>query len=264
MDCKEYSERRACQLFGLSRTARRVQDQAHDSDKEITDLLLRLASSHKRWGFGLMFRWLRKQGYRWNHKRVYRVYCDLSLRIKPKKRIPSRNPVELHQPHQTNEFWSMDFMSDSLWDGRKFRTLNVIDDFNRESLAIEIDFSLPSERVVRVLEQLSEWRGYPQFLRVDNGPELISGNLQEWASEHNVTISYIEPGKPAQNGYIERFNRTYREDILDQYWFRDLNEVRELTESWMHVYNGERPHMALGDQTPWEFLQTNDRRKFNF
>jgi len=261
MDCKNCSERQACRLFGLSRTASRHENQQSDADKEITDLLLRLADSHKRWGFGLMFRWLKRRGYSWNHKRVYRIYCELSLnlRIKPKKRLPSRNPVELHQPACSNEFWSMDFMSDSLFNGRKFRTLNIIDDFNRESLAIEVDFSLPSERVVRVLNQLSEWRGYPKFLRVDNGPELISQNLQDWAKKHNVTISYIEPGKPAQNGYIERFNRTFREDILDQYWFNNLKEVREITENWMMIYNGERPHMALGDQTPWEFLKTNSQ-----
>lgn len=261
MDCKSCSERRACRLFGLSRTASRYENQQSDADKEITDLLLRLADSHKRWGFGLMFRWLRRRGYIWNHKRVYRIYCELSLnlRIKPKKRLPSRNPVELHQPVSSNEFWSMDFMSDSLFNGRKFRTLNIIDDFNRESLAIEVDFSLPSERVVRVLNQLSEWRGYPKFLRVDNGPELISHNLQDWAKKHSVTISYIEPGKPAQNGYIERFNRTFREDVLDQYWFSNLQEVREVTENWMMIYNGERPHMAIGDQNPWEFLETRSQ-----
>ena len=123
-----------------------------------------------------MFAWLKRQGYKWNHKKVYRIYCSLglNLRIKPKKRLPTRNPIPLNQPNNPNIFWSMDFMSDSLTNGRKFRTLNVIDDFNRESLSIEIDFSLPAPRVVRVLEQIANWRGYPSFLRVDNGPELIS------------------------------------------------------------------------------------------
>ena len=204
-----------------------------------------------------MFRWLRKNGYEWNHKRVYRVYCELALnlRIKPKKRLPSRNPIPLHQPEQPNDFWSMDFMSDSLTNGRKFRTLNVIDDFNRESLSIEIDYSLPSERVVRTLDQIAAWRGYPKFLRVDNGPELISQVLSNWAKKYGVNIDYIQPGKPAQNGYIERFNRTYREDILDQYLFSNLDEVRDLTENWMMMYNGERPHSSLGYQSPWEFLE---------
>ena len=219
-------------------------------------MLVRLADSHKRWGFGLMFRWLRKNGYDWNHKRVYRVYKDLALnlRINPKKRLPSRTPVALHQPEAPNAFWSMDFMADSLSCGRRFRTLNIIDDFNRESLSIEIDFSLPADRVIRVLKQTAEWRGYPKFIRVDNGPELISQKLLDWAEEHGVVVNHIEPGKPAQNGYIERFNRTYREDILDQYWFDNLDEVREITGKWMVMYNGKRPHSSLDDQTPWEFM----------
>ena len=148
----------------------------------------------------------------------------------------------------------MDFMSDALASGRKFRTLNILDDFNCESLAIEIDYSLPAERVVRVLAQVALTRGYPAFIRVDNGPEYISQRLMEWAEQHGVMISHIQPGKPAQNGYIERFNRTYREDILDQYWFSDLDEVRDLTEEWMIMYNGQRPHSSLGNKTPWEYM----------
>ncbi len=240
----------------MHRSTIRRQKAIPDAKLEITELLMRLADSHKRWGFGLMFGWLRRQGYSWNHKRVYKIYCELSLnlRIKPKKRLPARNPVPLHQPAVPNSFWSMDFMSDSLANGRRFRTLNLLDDFNRESLAIEIDFSLPAERVVRVLDQVAASRGYPAFLRVDNGPELISNKLLEWATQHGVTITHIQPGKPAQNGYIERFNRTYREDVLDQYWFSSLDEVREITESWMNMYNGQRPHSSLDNKTPWEFL----------
>lgn len=244
-------------MFSLSRTACRYKIIEPEVDNEITDLLLRLADSHKRWGFGLMFRWLKRNGYQWNHKRVYRVYCMLSLnlRIKPKKRLPTRDPIPLHQPEAPNLFWSMDFMSDSLCCGRKFRTLNILDDFNREILCIEIDFSLPTERVVRCLEQVAIIHGYPKFLRVDNGPELISQKLIDWPAEHGVTINYIQPGKPAQNGYIERFNRTFREDILDQYWFEDLSQARTLTSEWMTMYNTERPHSSLGDCTPQEYKQ---------
>ena len=187
------------------------------------------------------------------------MYCELelNLRIKPRKRVPSRDPQPLSVPEAANEFWSMDFMSDSLICGRTFRTLNIIDDFNRESLSIEIDFSLPSERVVRVLDHLAEWRGYPNFIRVDNGPELISQTLKDWAVEHGVVLDWIEPGKPTQNSYIERFNRTYREDILDQYAFSNLDEVRDLSQEWQAMYNGERPHMSLNDMTPWEYLEVN-------
>jgi putative transposase len=259
MECKEYSQRRACQLFNVNRAMCRYSCTVLDSTQDITELLLRLADSHKRWGFGLMFRWLRRNGYTWNHKKVYRIYCDLALnlRIKPKKRLAARTPVPLHQPVKPNAFWSMDFMSDSLACGRKFRTLNVLDDFNRESLSIEIDFSLPAERVTRVLDQVSAWRGYRRFIRADNGPELISQRLLGWGKQHDVTISHIQPGKPAQNGYIERFNRTYREDVLDQYWFNSLDEVREITNEWMAMYNGQRPHSSLGDQTPWEYMASN-------
>lgn len=253
------SQRRICTLYGVHRSTVRRKTKVADAKQEITELLMRLADSHKRWGFGLMFRWLRRQGYAWNHKRVYKIYCELALnlRIKPKKRLPARTPVPLHQPPKPNFFWSMDFMSDALASGRKFRTLNVLDDFNRESLAIEVDYSLPAERVVRVLEQVVLTRGYPAFIRVDNGPEYISQRLLEWAEQHGVTISHIQPGKPAQNGYIERFNRTYREDILDQYWFNNLDEVREITEEWMIMYNGQRPHSSLGDKTPWEYMACN-------
>ncbi len=250
------SQRRICALYNVHRSTVRRKIVVCDVEQEITELLMSLADSHRRWGFGLMFRWLRRQGYVWNHKRVYKIYCKLALnlRIKPKKRIPTREPIPLHQPMKPNTFWSMDFMSDALACGRKFRTLNVLDDFNRESLAIEIDFSLPTERVVRVLEQVALVRGYPSFIRVDNGPELISQRLLEWAQEHNVTISHIQPGKPAQNGYIERFNRTYREDVLDQYWFRNLKEVRDITGDWIAMYNGQRPHSSLGGKTPWEYM----------
>jgi putative transposase len=256
MDNWSCSQRRICGLYGVQRSTVRRKITVSDVKQDITELLMRLADSHKRWGFGLMFRWLRRQGYTWNHKRVYKIYCELALnlRIKPKKRIPARDPIPLHQPVKPNSFWSMDFMSDALACGRKFRTLNVLDDFNRESLAIEVDFSLPAERVVRVLDQIALGRGYPDFIRVDNGPELISQRLLEWAGQHGVTINHIQPGKPAQNGYIERFNRTYREDVLDQYWFHNIHEVRNITEEWMGMYNGQRPHSSLGDKTPWEFM----------
>ena len=148
----------------------------------------------------------------------------------------------------------MDFMSDSLEVGRKFRTLNVIDDHNREVLAVEIDYSLPAARVIRVLEQIAEERGLPEEIRVDNGPEFISVTLECWAKSKQVKLEHIKPGKPAQNAYIERFNRTYREDILDMYIFRTLEDVRDLTTKWMYDYNNERPHQALGGIPPRAWL----------
>jgi putative transposase len=161
-------------------------------------------------------------------------------------------------PAIANHCWSMDFMSDSLFCGRRFRTFNVVDDFNREALAIEIDLSLPAPRVIRVLERIVAWRGYPSKLRMDNGPEFISAALAEWADEHRIELEFIKPGTPTQNSYVERFNRTYRDEILNMYVFRTLNEVRELTENWMREYNEERPHDSLEDLTPWEYLAKHD------
>lgn len=253
---KGYSKRRACRVTNISRTALAYQPTRNSDDDMLKKLLLQLADQHKRWGFGKMLEWLRLNGYDWNHKKVYRVYSELclNLRIKPKKRLPTRHPKPLVQPEKRNDSWSMDFMSDSLVCGRAFRTLNVIDDYNREALDIVIDTSLPAQQVLNTLERLAFWRGYPKSIRVDNGPEFISGKLAEWAKAHQVTLAFIEPGKPAQNAFIERFNRTYREDILDQYLFQNLGEVRALTEEWVHNYNHERPHTALGGKTPAQMV----------
>ena len=177
----------------------------------------------------------------------------LHLKRKPKKRLPARAAQTLVVPGQANQTWSLDFMSDSLSNGRAFRTLNVIDDFNREALWIEVDTSLPAERVVRVLEQLLDWRDKPTHIRMDNGPELISQRLESWAQEKHIDLLHIQPGKPAQNAYIERFNRTFREDVLDAYLFDDLQEVRHITERWLEDYNTIRPHEALQGVSPRQF-----------
>ena len=151
----------------------------------------------------------------------------------------------------------MDFMSDSLFCGRRFRTFNVVDDFSREALAIEIDVGLPSDRVIRVLERIVAWRGYPSKLRSDNGPEFVSAALAEWAEAHGIELEFIQPGKPTQNSYVERFNRTFRDEVLNMYVFRSLSEVREITQNWISEYNEERPHDSLGDLTPYEFMATS-------
>jgi len=150
-------------------------------------------------------------------------------------------------------------MSDSLTDGRSYRTLNVIDDFNREALAVEVDHSLPSERVARVLDQVAEERGYPRKLRSDNGPEFMAQALENWAEQNNVELTPIQPGKPTQNAYIERFNRTFREEVLSLYVFQDLNKVRDESTKWQYAYNSDRPHTALNGQTPWGYLSCQPR-----
>jgi putative transposase len=250
------SERRACRLIQMHRSSYRYVARPRD-DSAVIEVLGRLAETHRRWGFDKMMAWLRSHGYRWNHKRVRRVYREMGLhiRIKPKKRLPSRHPQPLVVPKGPSISWSMDFMSDSLVGGRRFRTLNIIDDYNRECLAIEIDTSLSSERVIRVLERLCEQRGYPRQLRSDNGPEFLADKIGEWARQHDVHWDFIKPGKPTQNGYIERFNRTYREDVLDAYLFYSLQEARTITTQWMPIYNEERPHAALGGFTPVQYVR---------
>jgi len=207
-------------------------------------------------GFWKLYGYIRKEGYLWNHKRLHRVYVKLKMNLKRKhkRRLPSRIKEPLSVPKGVNESWSMDFMSDSLTCGRKFRTLNIIDDHNREGLAIEIDTSLPARRVMRTLSQLLEERGAPNQIRVDNGPEYTSQELVDWCSKKGIELKYIQPGRPMQNGYIERFNGTYRRDILDAYMFNSLDEVRKLTWKWMEEYNSCRPHDSLMGLLPREYL----------
>lgn len=228
-------------------------------DDPVIQVLVSLAEQYPRYGFKKLFQILRRQGHPWNHKRVYRVYCSLkmNLRRKGKKRLPSRNPQPLAVPANANKCWSIDFMSDVLTSGQRFRTFNVVDDFNREALAIEVNTSLPAARVVRVLNQVTAWRGFPEKMRMDNGPELVSVALADWAEENGVELEFIEPGRPMQNSYVERFNRTYREEVLDYYIFSSLSEVREITDKWLKEYNEERPHEALGGLTPTERLMVN-------
>ena len=251
------SERRACRLLNLSRSVYRYQV-LRPNDQPLEHALLKLAEQHPRWGFDKMADYLKHQGNSWNHKRLYRVYrqLGLNLRVKPKKRLPPRRAQPLEVPDHANHSWSLDFMTDSLINGRAFRTLNVIDDFNREALWIEVDTSLPAERVLRVLELLTTERGYPARLRLDNGPELIAHQLAAWAHAHQVELAHIQPGKPAQNAYIERFNRTFREEVLDAYVFSSLDEVREITEAWLDEYNAVRPHAALQGLSPYQYVAT--------
>ena len=248
------SERRVCRILDLSRCVYRYQAKKMDDD-QIEQELRHLAERKPRWGYGKMIDYLKNQGYGWNHKRIYRVYCDLALNLrpKPKKRLPARIAQVLAQPAQADQSWSLDFMSDSLSNGRAFRTLNILDDFNREALWIEVDTSLPAERVIRVLEMLLIWRSAPRQIRMDNGPELISHRLAAWAKEHHIELAHIQPGKPAQNAYIERFNRTFREDVLDAYLFNSLEEVRQIVEPWIEEYNLLRPHEALQGLSPHQF-----------
>lgn len=227
-------------------------------DEKIKEILKQMATNHIRWGFDKMMSKMKRDGYPWNHKRVYRIYCEigLNIRVKPRKRLPKGEAVSLFQPIKPNVCWSIDFMSDALRHGRKFRTFNVIDDYNREAILVAPDFTLPAIRVTQLLDQIATFRGYPEMIRVDHGPEFESYVFKRWARKHNILICFIQPGKPAQNGFIERFNRTYREDVLDIYLFDHLNEVKTITREWINTYNHVRPHESIGNQSPRDFASS--------
>lgn len=251
------SIRVACVTFSVSESCYRYQAKLSSENTEIADLLVRLTQHQRNWGFGLCFLYLRNvKGYPWNHKRVYRIYreLELNMRIKPRKRLVREKPEALVVPTVINASWSMDFMHDQLEDGRRYRLFNVIDDYNREGLGIEVDLSLPSERVMRALDQIIEWRGKPAQIRCDNGPEYISAALAAWAEKQSITLVFIQPGNPQQNAYIERYNRTVRYDWLAHYLFHSIEEVQEYATQWLWTYNNERPNMALGGITPQQKL----------
>jgi putative transposase len=256
------SERRACQLLGLSRSSCRYQPRRRE-EKALRERLRELAAERRRFGYRRLAVLLLREGWTVNWKRVYRVYRQEHLQVgrRPRKRGVSRQRLPLALPGGPNERWSMDFMMDSLATGRRFRTLNVVDDYTRECLRIEVDTSLGGERVARVLEQLRWQRGGPQVIVVDHGPEFTSQALDRWAYQRGVRLHFIDPGKPEQNAYVESFNGKFRDECLNEHWFADLKEAREKIEDWRQDYNQRRPHSALGYQTPEEFAaQTAARR----
>jgi putative transposase len=230
-------------------------------DTAVIEALQDLAFKHPTYGFRKLFAYIRRSGNEWNHKRVYRVHKLLKLnrKRKGKRRLPSRVKQPLEKQEEINQSWSMDFMSDSMVGARRFRTVNLIDDCTREVLKIEIDTSQSSKRIIRTLERVILERGKPSTIRTDNGPEFTSKDLELWAKDNEIQIQFIQPGRPMQNRYIERFNRIYRESILDAYLFFDLDQVRQLTEEWMDEYNNRRPHESLNNLTPneWKMKQLN-------
>ena len=247
----------ACRIARLSRTAwYRPAGDRSARDQPVIDALVALVDRNSRWGFWLCYDRLRALGHGWNWKRVYRVYCALRLNLKRrrKKRVLTRPRLALEAPPILNRTWALDFMGDTLYDGRCYRTLNVLDEGNREALAIEISTSLPSRRVVQLLGQLVALHGVPTMLRCDNGPELIAAALTTWCETHGIVLHHIEPGKPNQNAFIERFNKTYRTEVLDAWVFTSLAEVRQVTEEWLEMYNTERPHGSLGGVPPRPYL----------
>ena len=247
------TQRQACRCVGLARST--VQYQKHPpDDTAIIERLGQLTEKHPAIGVWQCHYRLRIMGHGWNFKRVYRVYTGMRLNIRrrARKRLPARVKQALLRPQEPNQVWSIDFMHDTLWDGRTYRLLNVIDDYNRQLLAVEVDTSLPALRVIRVLQAIQEVRPLPQMIRVDNGPEFISHKLDAWCRQHNITLHHIQPGKPTQNAYVERFNGNMRRELLDANVFITLDDVRERAAECMHDYNHHRPHKALGYRSPMQ------------
>ena len=255
------SGRRACRTVGVSRTRLYYRPVERD-DSELIAAILALIEEEPAWGQDKMIGRLVADGRGWNPKRIRRVYraLKLHLRRRGKRRLPARVKEPLALPATLNECWSADFMSDALYSGRRFRTFNVIDDFAREGLDIEIDTSITGERVVRVLERIRLERGSaPKRLRLDNGPEMISTALEAWACEHGVRLQFIQPGRPMQNAFIERFNRSFRDEVLDAYLFESLDDVRTITRDWLWRYNHRRTHDSLDGKTPTEYARSGKR-----
>ena len=252
----QFGVTRSCGLIGISRSLYRYESKRPD-DAPLKERLTELAGQKRRYGYRRLHVLLRREGWLLNWKRTYRVYREAGLMVRrlKRKRIAGIERQEKVLANGPNESWSMDFVSDGFVDGRRLRCLNIVDDFTKECLAIEVDTSLAGRRVVSVLERLAEMRGLPRSITVDNGPEFISKALDAWAYEQRLTLRFIEPGKPQQNAYIESFNGKFRDECLNEHWFLSMRHARAVIADWRMEYNEERPHSALDYQTPKEFVE---------
>lgn len=226
--------------------------------------LRELAMARIGYGYRRLHILIAREGWSVNHKRVYRLYKEegLAMRKRPPRRRKSCLKRELRPAAaRKNECWSMDFMSDELFDGRRIRLLTIVDIHTRESLAIYVGQRIRGSEVVQVLERVTEERGRPQTIQVDNGPEFISKDVDLWAYWNHVKLDFSRPGKPTDNAYIESFNGRFRQECLNEHWFMDLEDARDKVESWRRDYNGERPHSSLGNATPEEFAAKNEPQK---
>lgn len=258
LEAEGLSQRQACRLSGCPRPTARYRSCKHTSDAIIRDRLRSIAQDRPRFGWRRLNILLQREGIVVNHKRLRRIYCEEHLQVRPRKKRRVRlvrgnvSPT----PTRVNEEWGLDFMQEYLMRKRKVRLLTIEDRFTREGLALDPDFSLTSRRVIRTLDDISAVRGYPSRLRVDNGPENVAGAMLQWAVDHNVQLHFIDPGKPAQNAWIESFNARVRDEFLNVQAFWALPDLREAADAWLVDYNEVRPHSSLGYLTPKEFAET--------
>lgn len=252
------SERRACRIVGLSRSVRQYRPVPRD-DGDVVKRMKELASENRRYGYLRLHAMLRREGLVANPKRTYRLYTAEGLQVRTKKRrkLPRRDRVVPRVPDGPMQRWSLDFVSDQLADCRRFRVLNVIDDYSRICPGQIVDVSISGARITRFLDDLALRTGLPKEIVLDNGPEGTSKAMFDWSEKTGVRLRFIEPGKPVQNAFVESFNGKLRDECLNLHWFRSLRHAREEIESWRRHYNAERPHSALGYLSPNEFLTTN-------
>lgn len=251
------SQRRACSLIGISRNTLRYRSRRKMRDETLRKRMRELSERRRRFGSPRIHVLLKREGLVVNHKRTERIYAEegLSLRVRKRKKRTAMARVELPSPERPNQRWSMDFVQDQLADGRRFRTLTIVDSFTRECPALEVDTSIGGKRVARVLDRLAFLRGLPEAITIDNGPEFTSNALDEWAYRNNVKLDFIRPGKPVENAYIESFNGKFRDECLNDNWFLSLDDAREIIEAWRIDYNRQRPHSSLDNLTPMEYVE---------
>ena len=254
----DVSERRACKVIGQSRMTQRYKTKCPDTDKALTAEIKKLAKKHKRYGYRMITAKLHQEGWVVNHKRVQRIWQKEGLQVPYRRKFKkakgsSENSCAVKKAEHPNDIWTYDFMSDQTEDGRKLKLLTVLDEFTRESLAIEVDRSIRAKDVIAVLEYLFMVRGVPRFIRSDNGPEFIADAIKKWLKEKHVETLYVEPGSPWENGYIESFNGKLRDEVLNREVFYSVKEAKVIVESWRLEYNNHRPHSGLGYMTPAAF-----------
>lgn len=266
---KKYSIRRRCLVLGIRRKTYYRRKKGHrpeQRDLEVIAQLKEVTTKYLAWGFWMVFHFLRNQGYIWNHKRVYRIWKaeGLHLRVVPKRPKLKRKFRDLLAPDKINEGWAMDFLSDWVVGHKeqKVRIINIMDECSRRALWTEAHRSITAKTLIEVLDKVVEWRGLPSYIRCDNGPEFISNKLKKWADDNQVEIRFIQPGKPTQNGLIERLNGTLRKECLNLEWFESIEQLNEHLQEWWKTYNTIRPHSSIGYKTPQQMETENPNLYF--